>query len=110
VKRLTLTEQILLLAIWRLDSEAYGVKIRGLYCLHTKTDVGFGTMYNNLDQLVRNGYVISYKGEPTAIRGGKRKVYYTITDLGKDALQAAKELQNRIWGDIPENAFKRNKE
>jgi hypothetical protein len=62
VKRLTVTEQILLLAIWRLNTEAYGVKIRELFCLYTEIDVGFGTMYNNLDQLVRKDTFFPSKG------------------------------------------------
>ena len=107
MKKLTITEEILLLAIWRLKEEAYGVKIMEIFCEYTKSDVSIGTMYNNLDQLVKKGYVTSYKGEPTSVRGGKRKVYYRITELGIDALQAARELQNKLWDGIPEVAFKR---
>ena len=107
--KLTITEQMLLLTIWRLDEESYGFKIRERVCEYMNKEIAFGTIYNNLDQLIRKGYAVSYKGEPTAVRGGKRKVYYKITDEGLDALQAARELQNKLWDDIPEFAFIRGK-
>ena len=107
--RLTITEEILLLAIFRLKEDAYGVNIRQLYCDYTGKDVSFGTMYNNLSQLVKKGYVNSFKGEPTSIRGGKRKVYYQITKVGVEALQAAKELHTRLWEGLTDLAVKSNK-
>ena len=109
MNKVTITEQILLLAIWRLKDDAYGVKIRELVCEYTNSDVGFGTLYNNLDQLVKKRYVKSFKGEPTAVRGGKRKVYYKITELGMEALQFARELQNKLWDGIPEYVFMKEK-
>ena len=107
--KLTITEQMLLLTIWRLDEEAYGFKIREKLSEYSNKDIAFGTVYNNLDQLIRKGYAVSFKGEPTAIRGGKRKVYYRITDEGLGALQAARELQNKLWDGIPDFAFMRGK-
>ena len=107
--KLTITEQILLLTIWRLNDEAYGFNIREQVCEYTKKEVAFGTLYNNLDQLIRKGLAVSYKGEPTAVRGGKRKTYYRITDQGMDALQAARELQSKLWDGIPDVAFLRGK-
>ena len=107
--KLTLNEQILLLSILRLEDEAYGVKLREMVCEYTGKDVAFGTLYNNLDQLIKKGYAVSFKGEPTAVRGGKAKVYYQITKAGMQALQAAKELQERLWDGIPELAMTRGK-
>lgn len=103
--KLTITEQTLLLIIWKLEEKAYGVTIRDMYCQYCQTDVGFGTLYNNLEQLVRKGYATTFRGESSPIRGGKRKVYYQISDLGMNALQAARELQEKLWKDIPKLAF-----
>jgi len=105
MSKLTIIEQILLLVIWKLKEEAYGVKIRELFCEYSQTDVGFGTLYNNLEQLVRKGYTSTFKGESTPIRGGKRKIYYKISDLGINALQISRELQNKLWENVPELAF-----
>ena len=106
---LTLNEQILLLAIWKLGDEAYGVRLRELVCDYLGKDVAFGTLYNNLDQLIKKGYALSYKGDPTAVRGGKAKVYYQITKEGTAALQAARELQEKLWDGIPKFAIGRGK-
>ena len=105
----TLNEQILLLSIWRLGDEAYGYNIREQINEYEQKEIAFGTLYNNLDQLIRKGYAVSFKGEPTAIRGGKRKVYYKITPKGMDALQAARDLQNKLWDGIPKLAFNKGK-
>ncbi len=105
MKSLTINESMLLLTIWRLGEEAYGVKIRDKVSEYSLREVGFGSLYNNLDQLVRKGYTSSYKGEPTAARGGKRKVYYNLTKKGLEALQNARELQHKLWSNIPDMAF-----
>ena len=107
--KLTLNEQILLLSIWRLEDEAYGVKLREMVCDYTGKDVAFGTLYNNLDQLIKKGYAVSFKGEPTAVRGGKAKVYYRMTKEGMLALQDARELQNKLWDGVPEFAIGKGK-
>ena len=107
--KITLNEQMLLLIIWKLGDEAYGYTIREKINAYTQKEIAFGTLYNNLDQLIRKGYAVSHKGEPTAIRGGKRKVYYKITAKGRDALQAARELQAKLWKGIPEYAFMKGK-
>ncbi|MCK5148399.1 helix-turn-helix transcriptional regulator [bacterium] len=103
--KVSITEQLLLLSIWRLDDQAYGFKIRELVAEYTGKDVAFGTLYNNLDQLIKKGYTVSHKGESTAVRGGKRKVYYQITEKGFEALQAARDMQDRLWGNVPKMAF-----
>lgn len=98
--KLSISQQMLLTAICKLQDEAYGVKIMEKICQYTKREIAFGTLYNNLEQLIKKGYAESYKGEPTAIRGGKRKVYYRITDNGIHALQTARELQSVLWKDL----------
>jgi len=103
--KVTITEQILLLTIWRLGEDAYGFKIRELVSDYTKKEIAFGTLYNNMDQLIKKGYAVSHKGESTAVRGGKRKVYYKISNKGYEALQASRDLQDRLWEGVPKLAF-----
>lgn len=102
MKDLTLTEEILLTAIWRLKDNAYGVTIRKQVAEITKNTVIYGTMYNTLDQLLRKGYVAKTRGKPVAERGGRSKMFYSLTPTGTKALQNARELQRRIWEGIPE--------
>lgn len=105
MERLTVTEQIYLIAIWHLKSEAYGVKIREKILDLTGKSMVFGTLYNNLDTLVKKGYVEAKKGTSAPNRGGNIRVFYSLTNIGKKALQESRELQSSLWDAIPENAF-----
>lgn len=107
MKELTLAEEILLTAIWRLKDNAYGVTIRKKVADVTKRNVIYGTLYNSLDQLLRKGYVTKTRGKPVAERGGRSKMFYTLTPSGIQAIQNARELQRRIWDGIPK--FSKNK-
>jgi len=101
MKKLTVNEQIFLISIWHLKDEAYGVKIRKKIIELTGGPILFGTLYNTLDSLVKKGYVVTRKGEPTSQRGGQNKVYYSLTKEGMLALERARELQESLWIGIP---------
>ncbi len=107
MKKLTINEEIFLIAIWHLGEEAYGVNIRKKINELEGTNILFGTLYNTLDYLVKKGYVNTRKGEITPQRGGNNKVYYSLTEEGIKALQRARELQERLWEGIPEYAFRK---
>ena len=53
MKRLTMNEQIFLIAIWHLEKDAYGVNIRKKITELTGRSILFGTLYNTLDYLVK---------------------------------------------------------
>lgn len=99
---LTLHEQILLLSIWRLQGDAYGVAIRQNVMEVTQRSLHYGTLYNSLDKLVKKGLLQIRRGEPTQIRGGRHKIYYDLTEVGLASLQKAKDLQLSMWGGIPD--------
>ncbi len=105
MKKLTINEEMFLIAIWHLKDEAYGVNIRKKIRELTEAELTFGTLYNTLDYLVRKGYVTTRKGESSAQRGGHNKVYYSITKDGELALQRARELREKLWRGVPEYAF-----
>ena len=102
---LTLHEQTVLISIWRLKDNAYGVAIRENFMDVTKRTLHYGTLYNTLDKFVKKGYVVTCRGEPTPERGGRSKIYYELTSKGLAALQRAKELQTALWQDIPDLTF-----
>ena len=106
---LTLNEQVLLLVIWQLKDGAYPVSIRDKVIKITKKKVVYGTLYNSLDQLVKKGYVTSRKGEPTSERGGKSKIYFTLTDEGIFALQHSKQFYETLWQGIDVGTFQTKK-
>ncbi len=102
MKELTVSEEIILTAIWRLEDNAYGVTIRKKVEEVTRRDMIYGTLYNILAQLVRKGYVNKSRGMPTSERGGRSKMYYQLTSTGISALQEARELQKLIWEGLPD--------
>ncbi|MFC2156479.1 PadR family transcriptional regulator [Acidobacteriota bacterium] len=101
MRELTVPEEILLTAIWRLKDDAYGVTIRKKVAEVTNRDIAYGTLYNILAQLVRKGYVTKNPGSPTSERGGRSKLYYCITSTGIKALSTARKLQEMIWKGLP---------
>jgi DNA-binding PadR family transcriptional regulator len=107
---LTLNEQVLLLAIWQLKENAYPVSIRDKVIGMTNKNIVYGTLYNSLDQLVKKGYVTSQKGEPSSERGGKRKVFFTLSDEGISALQHSKQFYETLWQGIDAFALNSRKE
>lgn len=101
--QLTITEQIYLIAIYNLKDNAYGVRIREKINELTGKKMAFGTLYNNLDQLLRKKYVQTRKSAPGEQGSGNRRVFYTITQSGLEALKESRSLQQSLWASIPEN-------
>ncbi|MFC1493144.1 PadR family transcriptional regulator [candidate division KSB1 bacterium] len=97
MKYLTLNEEALMLAIWKLKEDAYPVTIRDEFMKMTGKNVVYGALYNSLDYLLKKGMVDSRKGDPTPEKGGKRKVYFSLSKEGIEALHKTRELHASIW-------------
>ena len=101
MKYLSRSEEIILLSIWKLQESAYGMSIREHVKMATGVHWSFGAIYAPLNRLLKRELLSSFNGEPTPERGGRSKVFYTLTDKGKKALRAVKEVNESIWLDIP---------
>lgn len=108
MKLLSRSEEILLLAIWKLSGNAYGVTIRDLVSDLTGHEWTFGAIYVPLDKLTQREFVRKFSSSPTGSRGGRSKCMYELTDEGKSALKEIREIQNAMWDDISDTAFERN--
>ena len=106
MKELTKLEELVMMAIWRLKDDAYGVQIKSKVKELVRREYFYNTLYTTFDQLTRKGYITKHFGEPSAIRGGKRKVYFHVTKEGRAALENAFKRHNRIWAGINEESFK----
>lgn len=100
-------EELVLLTIAALMSDAYSVAICDELDKQTGRSVKLGVVHAVLNRLEEKGLVKSKLGEATNVRGGKRKRFYTLTNPGKAALVHAKELRDQLWNRIPELALKR---
>ena len=106
MKLLSRIEEIILLAIWRLDDRAYGMAIREEVTKATGKKWLLGAIYGPLGRLHKNGYVLPLKGEPTPERGGRSKVYYRLSREGIKALREIQRVNSVIWNDIEKLEFK----
>ena len=97
---LTRSEEMLLLAVHRLQHNAYGVNIRNLMKEFTGKEMAFGALFVQLDRLAKKELLSSYLTEPTPERGGRSKRIYLLTGDGKNALIRTKKVQETIWQNI----------
>ncbi len=98
---LSRTEEIVLLTIWQLKDNAYGVTIADRLTETTGKTWRIGAIYIPLERLEKKGYLTSYLGKATNKRGGRSKRLYRVTKIGIDALIKTKKMEENIWKDIP---------
>ena len=99
-------EELVLLTIAALVSDAYSVAICDDLTQRTGREVKLGVVHAVLNRLEEKGLIKSKLGEATNIRGGKRKRYYSITNAGKAGIIKAKELRDQLWSVIPDISLK----
>jgi DNA-binding PadR family transcriptional regulator len=110
MKLLSRPEELFLLAIWRLQKDAYAVTIREQVNKITGKTWSFGATFVTLDRLVKKRYLSSFLSEPTQKRGGRSKRMYQLTREGVQALLDIKKLQEIMWDDIPRLSLSAAKE
>jgi len=94
-------EEIILLAIWKLEGDAYGLAILEEIRKATGKTWLTGSIYASLGRLLKHGLVESFEGDPVPERGGRRKIYYRLTPDGLQALKEVRKINSAIWTDIP---------
>ena len=102
---LSALEQQVMLAMLRLHPSAYGITIQEFVAEKTGKKLSVGSIYAALDRLQDKGYAVSRRGEPTTERGGRAKIYFTLTASGESTLRrsllALQSLQRGIrWGEV----------
>ena len=98
-------EEVVLLTVAVLYTEAYGVAIIEEMEKRLNRKVSIGALQTVLRRLEEKGMLISAFGEATKIRGGKRKRYFTVTQYGQQVLNESKEQRLALWNAIPVIAF-----
>lgn len=95
-------EEFTLLALRALGDATYAVPVQEFVEQATKRTVSMGAIYAALDRLEQKGYARSAVGEPSPVRGGKRKRLFTVTPLGVKTLKELRRVRDRIWDTIEE--------
>lgn len=96
MSRLGEVEQLVLLAVVRLEGEAYAVPIRDLILRETDVDLPRGSVYVTLDRLEEKGLVESWFGDPVAEPGGKARRLFKATPAGVATLKAVRRAMTRL--------------
>lgn len=97
MKTLTRPEEQILLTIYHLQDKAYLVNIRDRLKEITGKYLDVGTIYVPLKRLDHKGYLETYYGQPSAVRGGKAIKFYKLTVKGYKALAEMKRIQEQLW-------------
>lgn len=98
-------EELILLSVWKLQTEAYGLEIRQHLSQLTGQDLSVGAVYVPLKRLKKRGYLEAWDSEPTDERGGRSKRFYKLTQKGVGALQQVKTVQESAWSNLPDIGF-----
>jgi PadR family transcriptional regulator len=90
-------EQLLLLAILRLDAKAYGVELARELEARAGRTVSRGALYTSLDRLEDKGLLRWKVTAGTPERAGLPRRLYSVTPAGVAALRASRETLRRMW-------------
>jgi PadR family transcriptional regulator PadR len=93
-------EQLLLLAVLRLGSDAYGPGIARQLEARAGRSVSRGALYTSLDRLEDKGLLRWKAAAGTPARNGLPRRVYTVTPAGVSALRASRETLRRMWRGI----------
>jgi PadR family transcriptional regulator PadR len=102
MKILSRSDEILLMAILRLKDNAYGVTIIKEVKKNTGRELKIGALWVALDILNQRGLIEKRMGDPTPQRGGRSKIYYSLTPNGLNELERIRNFQRELWKGIPE--------
>jgi len=79
-------EYAVLLAVLHLDS-AYAVPVRTVLEERTGRPIARGALYTALERLEAKGCLRSRMEDPSAVRGGRARRYFSVTPAGLRALK-----------------------
>ncbi|MGD8427902.1 MAG: helix-turn-helix transcriptional regulator [Balneolaceae bacterium] len=98
---LTRMEELILLSVWKLQKEAYGLEVRQHLSDLLQQDLSVGAVYVPLRRLKKRGYLSSWDSEPTEERAGRSKRFYKLNSKGINALQHVKTVEEQSWSGLP---------
>jgi DNA-binding PadR family transcriptional regulator len=90
-------EQAVLLAIVRLEDDAYGRAVLKEVERRLDREVAAGAVHATLDRLENKGLVTSRLGTGTPIRAGRPRRFYRVRPKGVRALNDARAAVEGLW-------------
>lgn len=95
-------ETLILFAILRIGSSAYGVSIQDEIAARTGRRLSRGAIYTATGRLEAKCFITSTMGEATAARGGRAKRYLSVTDEGLEVLRSTTRDLDRMRAGVTE--------
>jgi DNA-binding PadR family transcriptional regulator len=92
-------EHLVLLAILRLGSDAYGIPILDEVSARSGREVSRATVYVALKRLEQKGLVSSRLGDSTPERGGRAQRFFKLKPSGLKALRESRAMFLNLWRD-----------
>lgn len=93
-------EQSVLLAIVRLEPEAYGRAVLNEVERLLGRSVSAGSVYATLERLETAGMLTSRTEQGTPVRGGRARRYYALAAEGERALSETRAALNAMWKNV----------
>ena len=93
-------ELSVLLAVARLEDDAYGLAVRRDLAERTGRTLSIGAVYTTLQRLEDKGLLGSRTGAPLPVRGGRARRHFTITGAGRRAIRAAERQAASLWAGV----------
>ncbi len=98
-------EELVLLTVGSLYDEAYGVAIIDELKVQTGRELNISAAHAVLRRLEEKDLLKSRMGGATNERGGRRKRLFTLTKLGKQALDDSMLVRSKLYNSIPKLTF-----
>ena len=97
MKVLTRAEEILLLSILKLKDNAFSLTILKEIKHCTGKKLTIGSLWVSLDSLHKKGYIDKKMAGEAPAKGGRKKIFYSLTPSGAKALRNTREFQRSLW-------------
>lgn len=105
VKLLTRSEEFVLLAVWKLQEDAYSLSIRDMLSEITGYEWSLGSVYTPLERLEKKRLLRSSLSESTPERGGRKKRIYELTSIGREELLSIRTVEQKMWAGVKDIAL-----
>jgi PadR family transcriptional regulator PadR len=90
-------EELVLLTIAMLGDDAYGVSIKEAIEERANRNITVGSLHSTITRLEEKGFITSYLGGATALRGGRKKRFFHLNDDAREVLAHIKSLRDELW-------------
>jgi PadR family transcriptional regulator, regulatory protein PadR len=90
-------EELVLLIVALHDKNAYAIVIVEELQKQAGRDITLSAIHAVLHRLEEKGFVTSFLGGASSIRGGRRKRIFTITSYGQQVIAELRDTRTLIW-------------